>query len=234
MKIVLGTAKTILSCRKLRDELIKHGHDCVALNPFKKEVPPSDVYLGIGCSKTVRAPLVLNKRQAVLNCVSKSSTFSILNHHKLPCPEWCWGRENIPDNWEQIVARKDDRGFGAKDLEFYYEKEEIPEEYVFFSKAHFWKHEYRVMVVLGKPLVYYKDSKKVEGSWCFIPKDHKEYPEIVKACKKASEALGTDYVGFDVLAHNKSKFVILEANSGAIIPDEAIAIFVKYFNKLKG
>jgi len=44
-------------------------------------------------------------------------------------------------------------------------------------------------------------------------------------CLKAAHALGIDYVGFDVLAQTKNDCVIIEANSGPILTDEALEAF---------
>jgi glutathione synthase/RimK-type ligase-like ATP-grasp enzyme len=44
-------------------------------------------------------------------------------------------------------------------------------------------------------------------------------------CIRAARALSIDYVGFDVLAQTKNDCVIIEANSGPILTEEAIDAF---------
>ena len=69
----------------------------------------------------------------------------------------------------------------------------------------------------------------VDGSVNFNHQAPKGFEKIDEHCIKAAKALGIDYVGFDVLAHTKKDFVILEANSGAIMTDEAALAIVEYF-----
>ena len=61
---------------------------------------------------------------------------------------------------------------------------------------------------------------------------HKQgFEQVDKDCLKAARSLGIDYVGFDVLEDSQGNCVIIEANSGALLQDEALK-FVK--NNIRG
>ncbi len=83
---------------------------------------------------------------------------------------------------------------------------------------------------------YYKKETGLNADgqieWTFTPQRKRGFEAIDDACVRGAKALGIDFVGFDVVAQDKQHFVVLEANSGPIITDEAEEAIINYYLNL--
>lgn len=220
------------SAKALSESMNKAGLPCKVQRPYKDGYIGEDgvKYINLGCSKFMQSgEYALNTPQSVLNCVDKRTTFKLLSG--LPIPRWCDKWEDIGDDWTGVVARAIVGGNNGDGLEYYDTKEQVPKGLELYTETHYWSSEFRVIVSLGRVFVYKKLSDK-SGAWVFKKQVNKEYDKIVKTCVEAARRLGVEHVGFDVLAHNRNKFIILEANSGSLLSEEVIKHMVRKFRGL--
>lgn len=220
------------SAKALSESMNQAGLPCKVQRPYKDGYigESGAKYINLGCSKFIQSgEYVLNTPQSVLNCVDKRTTFKLLSG--LPIPRWCDTWEDIGEDWAGVVARAIVGGNNGEGLEYYDTKEQVPKGLELYTETHYWSSEFRVIVSLGRVFVYKKLTDK-SGAWVFKKQVNKEYGKIVKTCVEAANKLNVEHVGFDVLAHNRNKFIILEANSGSLLPEEVIKHIVRKFRGL--
>jgi len=224
MKIVVLHPK---ACRKSAAALAE-ALACIAVNPFEDDyaqdkINKADVVFNYGCGYNIRHPLVINSGVAVQKCVSKIETFKALQQDGIPIPEYVLKKQDIPADWENVYCRKDG-GKKNEGLDVWNRWEGKPiSDADFYTRNYDYEHEYRVMVIGSVCAgVYHKDE--VDGDWYLNKVPKKGLEEMVFACEAAALSLGIDYVGFDVLSKSKKEFIILEANSGAVLQDESIPV----------
>lgn len=239
--LAIITGKCILSAKALAEGINKRSHGEWQARVYdirKREYPDYPSFLfAYGCSnKTPYRKDIVNSPHAVKRCVSKLNTFMCLDG-VCPIPEYRKRGELIPAKWERIVVRSKVDGRKAEDLEFFHQGDVLPDAPL-YTEYFEHKYEYRIVVFMGKVVGRY--YKAVTGTmpngqleWSFMVQRKRGFEAIDDACLKAAKALGIDYVGFDVVAKDKQHFVVLEANSGPIITEEAETVIVNYYLNLK-
>lgn len=219
MKILIAHPKaTCLSARKVAKAL---GAETYDLTKGKRtEFPEYDLVWNYGSSKVIHGAHIINRPIAVQRCVDKVQTFEILRRYGLPVPDFTVFKHNVPDIWESIVIRDKRDGRKAEGLHYAERGDPLPDGELY---SEYIPHiaEYRIVVGFGRILGRYRKDR-VDDDWFFTLMDKEGFGQVDKDCRKAADALGIDYVGFDVLERFDGSCVILEANSGAIIRDEAL------------
>lgn len=208
------------SAKKLAEALggIRCSSDVSAL--------PNSFVINYGCSSPLVADVIINHPVAVANCVNKKATFALLASAGVPVPDWAEGYKNIPKDWELVVSRKKANDGRGKDIQ-YASKEDSPKDCELYTEYFEHQWEFRIVLLNGKIVGRYAKERDADDMWQFIIQDKGFFPHIDEACITAAEALGIDYVGFDVLAQANDVFVVLEANSAPILTPEAIKAFKK-------
>lgn len=233
MKIALINSCAGESCATLAKALKEEGHDVYVGKPYKDDkVRFSDrVVFSYGCSAQTLHEKRFNKRDAVLNCVDKVSTFIQLNRAGVPTVEYTTDWDKIPKHWDQVVCRDKVDGRKAEGIEYYFQGE-VPKGKALYTQVFYGNYEYRIIILCGKLVgIYYK--REIDGEWLFMLQNPKGFEGMVEHAIKAAKALNIDYVGFDVLAKNKRSYVFLEANSGPSLTGEAEAAILSLFNTLQ-
>lgn len=234
--LAIITGKCILSARKLAEAMNTrtHGEWNAKVYDVRKDAIPNrvDYLFSYGCSDTPPwNKHKINVKDAVKRCVSKLNTFMRLDG-VCPIPEYRKRGELIPAKWERIVVRSKVDGRKAEDLDYFFQGDVLPDAPL-YTEYFEHKYEYRIVVFMGKVVGrYYKKEDGVDANgqpeWSFMVQPKRGFEAIDDACLKASKALGIDYVGFDIVAMDKQHFVVLEANSGPILTEEAETAIVEY------
>lgn len=164
---------------------------------------------------------VLNEPSAVRKCINKLKTLQSLEGH-VPLPEYS---QRIRDTWNTVVCHTKPDGRKNEGIEYWYRYEDkpIPNAYL-YTEYYAHRGEYRVVVLCGKVVGRYRKVER-DGTWDLELRDKRGFEHMDDICIRAARALGIDYVGFDVLAQTKNDCVIIEANSGPILTEEAIDAF---------
>lgn len=219
MKILIAHPKaTCLSARKVAKAL---GADLYNVTDGpRKEFPEYDLVWNYGSTKEIRGNHVINRYIAVQRCVDKVQTFEILRRYGLPIPDFTIFKHNVPDIWDSVVVREKRDGRKAEGITYVERGDKLPDGELY---SEYIPHiaEYRIVVGFGRILGRYRKDR-VDDDWYFTLMDKQGFYQVDKDCMKAANVLGIDYVGFDVLEKADGSCVILEANSGAIIRDEAL------------
>jgi hypothetical protein len=194
-----------------------------------------------GCSEPVNFfKSLVNNQNAVKRCVDKVKTFSSIAAYDgaIPLPDWHVNKEAASKKpWERIVVRSKVDGRKAEDLDYFFQGDVLPDAPL-YTEYFEHKYEYRIVVFMGKVVGrYYKKEDGVDANgqpeWSFMVQPRRGFEAIDDACLKASKALGIDFVGFDIVAMDKQHFVVLEANSGPILTEEAETTIVEYYLNLE-
>lgn len=230
MKLAIIHSVSGISANKLQDTLRQHNHEVDVFRPFKDgacEFRGYDCVISLGCSAVTYHKKRLNTSDGVLNCVSKGITLDLLNAAGIPAVQFVTSPKEVPDSWEVIVGRPTDIGRKSEGLEYFYKNDALP-NWEFFSEYYPHRYEYRITVFDGKVIGRY--YKRVDGpDWLLNLQPAKGFIEMDQAAIAAAKTLGIFYCGFDIVANSKKDFRIIEANSGAIITDEALNAFCQYF-----
>lgn len=235
--IVIVTTKCGQSSRALATALNTRSHGelkATVFNPEKqyRVFSEKEFIFRYGCSLEIPSRFnhrTINTRQAVKTCVSKIKTLEILKQNRIPCVDYTTDWSKIPKTWETIVIRRKENSRKGEDLD-YASREELHKfkDAELFTEFFEHKYEYRIIVFNGAVVGrYYK--REIDGEWNFMVQPARGFEVMDAACIKASQALGIDYVGYDVVANTKKDFRILEANSGPIITEEAEEAIVSYY-----
>lgn len=185
-----------------------------------------DKVINYGYSKKFIADSIINNTFAVSTCIDKHATLLALSRKKLPIPEFTSDiltASQWPEN-ETVVCHTVAEGRKNNGIEYNSPNELVPA--YLYTKYFHHKREYRVVVLMNKVVGIYSKIEK-DGEWDLVSLKLRGFDSIIKACEQASKELLIHYVGFDVVAKTREDFVILEANSGPILTQEAIDGFKK-------
>jgi glutathione synthase/RimK-type ligase-like ATP-grasp enzyme len=165
---------------------------------------------------------VFNEPFAVRRCINKLSTLQALSVAGIPVPDYA---QAVKKNWDTVVCHTKLEGRKNEGIEYWYREsdEPIPPAYL-YTKYYEHRGEYRVVVLCGKVVGRYRKVER-DGTWDLELRDKRGFEHMDAICIRAARALSIDYVGFDVLAQTKNDCVIIEANSGPILTEEAIDAF---------
>jgi glutathione synthase/RimK-type ligase-like ATP-grasp enzyme len=203
-----------------------------AINPYdtgRTSFSRYDLVFNYGCGNKFQAKHMINSAIAVERCVDKIQTFNILKRKGLSHPDFKTSRNEVPKYWETIVCRKDACAAMNKGMEYAYKGDVLPHAELYTEYfEHKW--EYRIVLFMGKVVGRYHKVATAER-WDLILMQKAGFEAIDYECQQAAQAIGVDYVGFDVLENEDGEFVILEANSGPILTEEVKKAIVK---RLKG
>lgn len=203
--------------------------------PFKdgrENFSDFDYVFSLGCSANTVHKNRINRVSPVLTCVDKTRSFEAFNKANVSTVAYCTRKADVPKTWDTVVIRDKIDGRKAEGLKFanQCDGEPIPDGLLFTE--HFdHKMEFRIVVFMGQVVGRYL-KRTVDGEWIFDLLEKRGFEKMDDHCIRAATALGIDYVGFDVVANNKKDFAILEANSGAIMTDEAETAIIEYFINL--
>lgn len=232
MKVAIITTHCNKSSKQLEAALKYNGVDAKHYN-LNKDIYPdnADYVFAYGTSQRSYKGKRLNNREAVLSCVNKPITFDKLKKAKVDTVEYCLNKQDIPPHWSWVVVRGAVNGRKAEGLDYAENSPGKIPDGALFSEYFEHKYEYRIVVFLNEVVGrYYK--REDTGNWYFNNQPAKGFEKMDEHCIRAAKALGIDYVGFDVVAKNKKDFKILEANSGAVLTDEAENAVVEWFINL--
>lgn len=219
-------------CRKSATALA-NAIGAKADNPYqsqKKDYRDFDLVINYGCNRNIKAQRLINGAKAVACCIDKLRTFTVLKEAGgINIPEFTTNAAKVKD-WPCVVVRHDVDGAGNKGMRFIDPQDQPIPDAPLYTKYFAHHKEYRVVVVPVKNgimscNVYEKVQRHDE--WTLTLVDSIHFDDMKAHCLKAADALRIDYVGFDVVMNKQKQFVILEANSGPIITDEAITAFKK-------
>jgi glutathione synthase/RimK-type ligase-like ATP-grasp enzyme len=241
--LAIITGKCILSARRLAEAMNTRTHGewqakVIDIRRPGQMLGNIDHIFSYGCSEANQhVGHLINKREAIQRCVDKIKTFEVLLERGVPVPAWTKDKVIASAVWERIVVRSKVDGRKAEDLDYYFQGDVLPDAPL-YTKYFEHKYEYRIVVFMGKVVGrYYKKEDGVDASgqpeWSFMVQPKRGFEAIDDACLKASEALGIDFVGFDIVAMDKQHFVVLEANSGPILTEEAETAIVEYYLNLE-
>jgi hypothetical protein len=199
---------------------------------YQRDYRNYDLVINYGCSGSFYSRDRINSHVAVARCIDKIETFKRLKKAGLPILEYVTTRTKIPKEWEWVVVRESFKGNNAEGMLHVENGKEPMPMAPLYTRWFDHSREYRVVVLNGKVVGRY-EKVNVNGLWHFMLVAAGGFKDIDISCIKAAEALGIDYVGFDVLAKTKKEFRICEANSGPIITPQAIEAFKKYVKERK-
>lgn len=165
---------------------------------------------------------VFNEPSSVRKCINKMTTLDTLANAGVPVPDY---DHLVKKNWELVVCHTKPDGRKNEGIEYWdmYDQKPVPPAYL-YTKFYHHRGEYRVVVLCGKVVGRYRKVER-DGTWDLELRDKRGFEHMDEICIRAARALGIDYVGFDVLAQTKNDCVIIEANSGPILTEEAIDAF---------
>jgi len=165
---------------------------------------------------------VFNEPLSVRTCINKMTTLESLALAGIPIPDYA---PFVKKNWDTVVCHTKPEGRKNEGIEYWHRDsgEPVPFAYL-YTKYYDHRGEYRVVVLCGKVVGRYRKVER-DGIWDLELRDKRGFEHMDAICIRAAQALGIDYVGFDVLAQTKHDCVIIEANSGPILTDEAIEAF---------
>ena len=164
---------------------------------------------------------VFNEPSAVRKCINKLKTLESLTG-QVPIPSYA---QRIRDAWGTVVCHTKPDGRKNEGIEYWHRDDgtPIPNAYL-YTEYYPHRGEYRVVVLCGKVVGRYRKVER-DGTWDLELRDKRGFEHMDDICIRAARVLGIDYVGFDVLAQTKNDCVIIEANSGPILTEEAIDAF---------
>lgn len=203
-------------------------------NPFQEDrrwFGNYDVVFNYGCHRDLAdaTRVVINTPGAVGVCKDKVKTFKRLKDAGVPFPAYATRKKDVPKDWECIVVRESVDGARAEGLDYKYQGDELPDA-ALYTEYFPHKYEYRIVVFKGQVVGRYR-KVEVDGEWVLQLMRKQGFEEVDKDCIKAAQALGIDYVGFDVLENKQGKCIILEANSAPILTEEATKAIIKHFKQ---
>lgn len=170
---------------------------------------------------------IINKKFGVEYCVDKLKTLFSFKYNNIPTLNSTTNKEIArKSNWETIVCNSS-KGNRARDIKFISNGEELPNADL-YSEYYPHKYEMRVVVFMGKIVGRYW-KEEINGVWDLVLLDKVGFKQLDADCIKAAKGLGIDYVGFDVLIQTKKRYIIIEANSGPVLTEEALDVISNYY-----
>ena len=234
MKVAIITSVSGISSKTLAAALKFNGVEADVFKGHKHhgDFRGYDCVFSYGCSANTAHKSRLNSAAAVSACVDKMATFDILKAAKVPTVPYVLRKAEVPKEWEWVVVRDDPQGRKAEGMQIVQNYGALPDGRL-FTEYFEHRYEYRIVVFRGEVVGrFFKNAKIEDGLHTFVNQPAKGFEEMDKGVLKAAKALGIDYCGFDVVCKNKKDYRILEANSGALLTDEAENAIVEYFINL--
>lgn len=222
------------ACSKSAKELAE-ALGCKAINPFDVQFNPAqwDVVFNYGCGdRNLVRKNIINNANSVITCINKHQTFIELSKLKIPVPQFT-NYPHVAAKWDVVVCRETEEGRANEGLSYWYKPHRHPPKGALFTKYFEHTCEYRIVVFKDKVVGRYRKDELEAGSWNLTLMQKKGFEDVDRSCLQAARALQIDYVGFDVLEAKDGSYVVLEANSGPILTEEAKAAITKYFKGLK-
>lgn len=223
--IVLYPKVTKESGEKLAQRL-----QCDHENPFitnNRDYKNYDLVINLGCNRKFKYNKKINGSAAVGICTDKIKTFDKLKKARIPHLEYVTNNQEVPKTWQTIVGREIVNGQENKGMSYFKKGEKLP-DWPLFTKWYDHNFEFRIVVYQGKIIGRYQKVLK-NKTWYLIHLYKDGFDAIDEACIKATEAVGIDFCGVDVLAKSQNNFRICELNSGPILSEEILDFFVKEF-----
>jgi glutathione synthase/RimK-type ligase-like ATP-grasp enzyme len=202
-----------------------------AANPYKDYAPRADWYFNYGTEENASLRKQINTGGAVLRCIDKHRTFEKLSHAGVPVPTFTTDSK-VASKWERVVCRSTVEGRGNEGMSYWYQWDGGKPRGKLFTEYFEHVAEYRIVVFMGKVVGRYRKDIQPNGNWNFTLMTLIGFRDVDRSCIQAAQALGIDYVGFDVLENKKGVYVVLEANSGPILTEESKKAIVKHFKQL--
>jgi glutathione synthase/RimK-type ligase-like ATP-grasp enzyme len=215
--LIVHPKATCISAKKLAAIMKADTYD---LREGRRDFEGYDLVWNYGSSDPVYAPHLLNRTLGVQRCIDKVQTFEILHRNRVPTVDYTTFKHNVPESWETVVVRDKRNGRKAEGLH-YVERGEQMRNGELYTEYFPHEYEYRIVVLCGEVVGRYRKDV-VDKDWLFIPMLPQGFERLDRECIHAAKVLGIDYAGFDILENKRGKCVILEANSGAMIQDEAL------------
>ena len=239
MKILIIHSFWKHSAELLSEWLTFNGHRVEICNARKGEEPKNYPYdavfnAGVSFQEWKRKDVTINHYNNVSICVDKVATFTVLKRAGVPIPKVAKRWRDVPMDWFGYVTREKVNGRRNEGTQFFNEYKDIPKDAVLYTEFHPGPYEYRIIVFNGEVVARFYKRLAGDGTWEMKLQPAKGFEEMDKQAIAAAKALGIDYVGFDVMATNKKKFVFLEANSAATMSDVVAEAITVYFNGLEG
>lgn len=205
---------------------------CDIFNPFKAKklnFLDYDLVFNYGVSLPVKAKYIVNPPWAVEHCVSKTYTYQVLKASKVPTINFVRFKAEVPKSWENIVCRESETDHSNKGMSIVAKGDALPDA-AFYAEYFEHKFEFRIVVFKNKVIARYLKRENKQGEWEFESLDKAGFEKIDEASVTAAQALGINFVGFDVLANSQQDFRVLEANSGPIMTPEVLKVLKKEFS----
>lgn len=210
-------------------EMLSKVLNCPRENPFeknKKDYRGFNVVFNYGCNRNLKVGpgLLINTAKAVATCKDKVATLTKLTDAGIPCLEFRTNNAEVPKTWNTIIGREIVDGAQNKGMKYFKKGEKLP-NLPLFTRYFDHKVELRVVVFKGKIVGRYSKNR-VNNTWNLDPVEKIGFEKIDAACMEAAKHLEIDFVGFDILAKDQTKFKIIEANSAPIMTQE-VANYIK-------
>lgn len=192
---------------------------------------------------------ILNHPNNVAKAINKRLTFTALKEANVPIPEFVTNRNDVSEDWNQIVVRHTLTGHSGEGIEIIDKGNNIPLAplYVEYIKK---IAEYRVHVG-GDKAIFIQQKRRdrgvpddrvnwkvrnLEGGFIFAHKDieltAQEHGLISSIAVDAIKALGLDFGAVDII-HNKDRgFFVLEINTACGLTGETIEKYRQYFSEI--
>jgi glutathione synthase/RimK-type ligase-like ATP-grasp enzyme len=196
---------------------------CDRSNPYEarhSDYSGFDLVFNYGVSAKLKAKKFINHPLSVAICKDKLLTYKAFKLADIPTVEFTIDKQAIPKAWKTIVCRKTVDGARGEGMDYVYQGDPIPDA-ALYTKFYDHRYEFRVVVFKGQVVGRYIKIEE-DGEWLLVELEADDFEGIDAACVDAAHVLNIDYVGFDVLAKNMDRFVILEANTAPIITDSII------------
>jgi glutathione synthase/RimK-type ligase-like ATP-grasp enzyme len=206
-------------------------------NPWKTERRDFTEYeavfnYGVSASR-IKARHIINPPDAVANCISKINTYELLKQAGIPTIDYVTDEKDVPKDWEWVVCRETETGRNCDGVLICPRDDLVPKQPLY---TRFVPHdeEYRIVHFNGKILGRYRRKmNKKTGEYDLVLMRKEGFEDIDEAVIASAKVLGIDYAGFDVLSQERQgTFQILEANSGALLIEEAQRAIIRYFKAL--
>ena len=231
--LVVHPKATCISARKLAQAIGATTYDLRdGLDTFNGY----DLVWNYGSSQPLYGDNIINRPIAVQRCVDKIQTFEILRRNRIPTVDYTIFKHNVPETWKSIVIRDSRTGRKAEGLYFAEQGEKLRDGELY---TEYFPHiaEYRIVVMMGRVVGRYRKDQ-VGADWLFTPMHPQGFEQVDFDCERAANAIGIDYVGFDVLENAEGECVIIEGNSGAMMQDEALEYakknIISFVKEVKG
>lgn len=224
------------SSKALAEGLVEAGVNAHFVDAKREEIRNlSGTVFSYGTSiPTGRARKRYNSPEAVSRCVDKRLTFQALRKASVPTCEWT-NDPKVAKEWGFAVCRERSDNRRNEGMTYWYQEEGPIPDAALYTKWFDHIREYRVVVFQGESFIYFKSTDEEKGEWNlnFRPCRGPWLERMSTYAVDAADALGIDYVGFDVLMNSKGEVCFLEGNSSPVLCDEVRLAIINHFKDIK-